>query len=132
VRDLALLEPVVVRAGERRAEVRARLGDIDELAYALLVDGDERPLGWIDEGDLAGDGAIDPAAATPGAPTVEPETTLRDALSAMLGSSVQLGVVVDERERVIGLISVEAISEALRAPVRGADGVLREVGGSTS
>jgi hypothetical protein len=41
-------------------------------------------------------------------------------------------VVVDERERVIGLISVEAISEALRAPVRGADGVLREVGGSTS
>jgi osmoprotectant transport system ATP-binding protein len=132
VRDLTLLEPVVVRAGERRAEVRARLGGIDELSYALLVDGEDRPLGWIDEGDLAGDGAIDPGAATPGAPTVEPETTLRDALSAMLGSSVQLGVVVDERERVIGLVSVEAISDALRAPVRGADGVLHEVGGSPS
>ena len=54
-----------------------------------------------------------------GAPTVQPETTLRDALSAMLGSSVQLGVVVDEREAVLGLVSVDAISEVLRAPVDG-------------
>ncbi len=52
----------------------------------------------------------------PGAPTVERETTLRDALSALLGSSVQLGVVVDERGRVIGVISVDAISETMRVP----------------
>jgi CBS domain containing-hemolysin-like protein len=51
--------------------------------------------------------------ATPGSPTVQPETTLRDALSVMLSSSVQLGVVVDERERVLGLISVDAISATL-------------------
>ena len=80
--------------------------------YVLLVDEQDRPLGWIDRHDLAGDGPIDPGAATPGAPTVEPETTLRDALSAMLGSSVQLGVVVDARERVLGLVSVDAIGEA--------------------
>ena len=54
----------------------------------------------------------------PGAPTVEPETTLRDALSTLLGSGVQLGVVVDARQRVIGLVSVEAIGERLREPVR--------------
>jgi CBS domain-containing protein len=53
----------------------------------------------------------------PGAPTVQPETTLRDALSAMLLSSVQLGVVVDDRERVLGVISVDAISDALRGQV---------------
>jgi osmoprotectant transport system ATP-binding protein len=96
--------------------------------HVLLVDGQERPLGWIDEHDLAGSGPIDADAATPGAPTVQPETTLRDALSALLGSSVQLGVVVDERDRVIGLVSVDAIGERLREPVRGADGTLREVG----
>jgi CBS domain containing-hemolysin-like protein len=45
---------------------------------------------------------------------VQPETTLRDALSAMLGSSVQLGVVVDERDAVLGLISVDAVGGALR------------------
>jgi osmoprotectant transport system ATP-binding protein len=117
VRDLEMLEPVIVRTGERRRDAQARLQATDGLTYALLVDAGDRPLGWIDETDLVGDGTIDPEAATPGAPTVEPETTLRDALSAMLGSSVQLGVVVDERDRVLGLVSVDAIGEALRSPV---------------
>jgi osmoprotectant transport system ATP-binding protein len=128
VRDLDLLEAVTVTAGEDRADVRARLDRSDELVYALLVDAERRPLGWIDQGDLRGDGPIDPGAATPGAPTVEPETTLRDALSTLLGSSVQLGVVVDERGRVLGLVSVDAIGDRLRAPVRGADGRMHEVG----
>ena len=128
VGDLELIEAVPVRAGEERRDVRARLDRVEELEYALLVDDDDRPLGWIDQADLTGDGPIDADAATPGAPTVERETTLRDALSALLGSSVQLGVVVDERERVLGLVSVDAIGERLRAPVRSADGTLHPVG----
>jgi osmoprotectant transport system ATP-binding protein len=116
VRDLTLTEPVIVHAGEQRSQVRHRL-DGAEIDFALLVDDGERPLGWIDAGDLRGEGAVSADAATPGAPTVQPETTLRDALSAMLGSSVQHGVVVDERERVQGLISVDAISAVLREPV---------------
>ena len=115
VRDLAPIEPVTVRAGEDREEARRRLAGIAELSYALLLDERNRPLGWIDKTDLAGSGPIDPSAATPGAPTVQPETTLRDALSAMLDSSVQLGVVVDENDAVLGLISVDAISDTLRA-----------------
>jgi len=132
VRDLELLEPVIVSAGEDRSDVRRRLDRVDRLEFALLVDAERRPLGWIDAGDLAGSGPIDAGAATPGAPTVQPETTLRDALSALLGSSVQLGVVVDERERVLGLVSVDAIGERMRAPVRAADGGLREVGGDAA
>jgi osmoprotectant transport system ATP-binding protein len=128
VRDLDTIEPVIVRAGEDRVLVRKRLDRSEELTYALLVDAEDRPLGWIDHHDLAGSGPIDAEAATPGAPTVQPETTLRDALSALLGSSVQLGVVVDERERVLGLVSVDAIGDRLRAPVRGADGESRAVG----
>ena len=120
VGDLAPIEPVIVHAGEDRAAVRQRLDRSDELEYALLVDDDGRPLGWIDQHDLRGSGPIDPSAATPGAPTVERESTLRDALSIMLTSSVQLGVVVDGRERVVGLVSVDAIGEALRAPVASA------------
>jgi osmoprotectant transport system ATP-binding protein len=128
VGDLELIEAVPVRAGEDRADVRRRLDRVEELDYALLVDDGDRPLGWIDRADLAGDGPIRADAATPGAPTVERETTLRDALSALLGSSVQLGVVVDEQERVLGLVSVDAIGERLRTPVRSADGRLHEVG----
>ncbi len=117
VQDVPLIEPVIVQAGELRAEARKRLGGMGDLRYALLVDARRRPLGWIDRRDLAGDGTVDPAAATPGAPTLERESTLRDALSAMLTSSVQLGVVVDERDAVIGLISVDSIGEVLRAPL---------------
>ena len=120
VAELDPIEPVIVHAGEERAEVRRRLDRVEELTYALLVDAENRPLGWIDQHDLAGDGPIDPDAAMPGAPTVQPETTLRDALSVLLGSSVQLGVVVDDRERVLGLVSVDAIGERLRAPVQAA------------
>jgi osmoprotectant transport system ATP-binding protein len=113
VRDLPLSQPVIVRPGETRAEARNRMA-ADSVGYALLVDGADEPLGWIDERDLAGDDPIDPESAMPGAPTVQRETTLRDALSAMLLSSVQLGVVVDDRERVIGVVRVDDISEALR------------------
>jgi osmoprotectant transport system ATP-binding protein len=126
VRDLPLLEPVTVRAGERRAEVRRRLA-ASSAAYALLVDVADRPLGWIDQTDLAGDGTVGADQATPGAPLLSPESTLRDALSVMLGSSVQLGVVVDERDRVIGLLSVDAISERIQAPVGRRDDRLRAV-----
>jgi osmoprotectant transport system ATP-binding protein len=129
VRDLDLLEPVIVRAGEDRAEVRRRLdGMAGPLGHALLVDDEDRPLGWIDAHDLAESGPIDPDSATPGAPTVQAETTLRDALSMLLGSSVQLGVVVDRRERAIGLVSVDAIGERLREPVRSATGEMLRVG----
>jgi osmoprotectant transport system ATP-binding protein len=114
VRDLELLPAVTVRAGEDRADARHRLTGVDGVDYALLVDAANRPLGWIDAHDLAGEGPIDADAASPGAPTLQPETTLRDALSALLGSSVQLGVVVDGREAVLGLVSVDAIGEVLR------------------
>jgi osmoprotectant transport system ATP-binding protein len=119
VRDLELAEALTVRAGEDRSAARRRLAGSDgPAAYALLVDDARRPLGWIDQHDLAGDGPLTADDATPGAPTVQPETTLRDALSAMLGSSVQLGVVVDQHDAVLGLISVDAVSEAVRAPVQ--------------
>jgi CBS domain-containing protein len=81
-----------------------------------VLDEQDRPLGWIGRSDLDGDSAVGADDAVPGSPTLEPESTLRDALSVMLGSSVQLGVVVDDDERVLGVISVDAISDVLRAP----------------
>jgi osmoprotectant transport system ATP-binding protein len=115
VRDLELGKPITGRAGEPRGDLRRRL---EEAAadFMLLLDEKDRPLGWIDRGDLSGDGAVSVDDAVPGSPTLEPESTLRDALSVMLGSSVQLGVVVDDEERVLGVISVDAISEVLRTP----------------
>jgi osmoprotectant transport system ATP-binding protein len=114
VRDLPIQPAATVRAGASRAECRRRLAQSDGVEYVLLVDDAQRPLGWIHRRDLDGDGPVPAEIAMPGAPTLQPESTLRDALSTMLDSSVQLGVVVDERGAVIGLISVDAISEHLR------------------
>jgi osmoprotectant transport system ATP-binding protein len=113
VRDLELIKPVIVRAGADRTDAGSDLR-ASQVDYALLVDDAGRPLGWIRASDLDGQGPIDPERAVPGASLIEPETTLRDALSAMLVSSVQLGVVVDERERVLGLVSVDQISDVLQ------------------
>ncbi len=115
VRDLPLAQPITARTGESRADLLRRL-EAAGTHYALLLDGDDRPIGWLGRRDLSRDGTVAEEDATPGSPLLQPESTLRDALSAMLGSSVQLGVVVDEAERVIGVISVDAISDVIRAP----------------
>jgi osmoprotectant transport system ATP-binding protein len=116
VRDLPLMQPALVHAGEPLGELRERLRTA-EVDYALLVDDRNRPLGWVDGDHLAGDGTLPADLATPGAPLLEPESTLRDALSTMLVSSVQLGAVVDDRDAVIGLVSVDQIAEILRRPM---------------
>jgi osmoprotectant transport system ATP-binding protein len=116
VRDLELGKPVTARPGESRTDLRRRL-DEEAVDFVLLLDERDRPLGWINRGDLSGEAAVTVDDAIPGSPTLEPESTLRDALSVMLGSSVQLGVVVDDDERVLGVVSVDAISDVLRAPV---------------
>ena len=115
VRDLPLGTPLTTRAGAAPGELRRRL-DNAGTDYALMIDIQDRPVGWIGRHDLRGDAPLTADDATPGSPTVQPETTLRDALSVMLGSSVQLGVVVDEADRVLGVISVDGISEVLRTP----------------
>ncbi len=125
VRDLALREPVLAHVGGSRAELRRRLEQAP-MSYALLVDDANRPLGWLDSDDLGAlsgatraseaDGVLTADMATPGSDLVEPETTLRDALSVMLASSVQLGVVVDHQGAVLGAISVDQISSLLQQP----------------
>jgi osmoprotectant transport system ATP-binding protein len=118
VRDLPLGKLTTARTGEARGDLRRRLEEAGA-DFALLLDASDRPIGWIGRGDLGRDGSVTAEDATPGSPTLQPESTLRDALSAMLGSSVQLGVVVDEDDRVLGVISVDAISDVLRAPAGG-------------
>ena len=89
------------RPPRRILEALTRMqGSLD--GHGLVVDEADRPIGWIDTNDVRSDQPVAEEMATPGSPTLQPETTLRDALSAMLLSSVQLGVVVDGRDRVLG------------------------------
>jgi osmoprotectant transport system ATP-binding protein len=112
VRDLPLQAPVTVTVGEPLAAARRRLPV--GIAWALVTDDRRHALGWVDAARLAGDGTVRAEMAVPGSALLQPESTLRDALSAMLASSVQLGVVVDARDELLGVISVAAISDTLQ------------------
>jgi osmoprotectant transport system ATP-binding protein len=112
VGDLPLEAVVTVTVGEPLAAARSRLAT--ETSWAVVTDADRHPIGWVSGHDLAGEGTVSAELAEAGSVLLQPESTLRDALSAMLASSVQLGVVVDEHDELLGVVSVGAISATLR------------------
>ncbi len=112
VGDLRLDPAVRVRLGGPAGEARVRAA-ADRFGYVLLVDADDRPLGWIATSDLPADGGVPAGLARPLSPLVEPETTVKDALSMLLDADVQAGIVVDARQRVLGLVTVDAITSLI-------------------
>jgi osmoprotectant transport system ATP-binding protein len=116
IRDLELEHPPTVTAGADVAEVK-RVIDESDNPYVLMVDDQGRPVGWLWHKDLSRGGPVGPERATSPEPLLDPDSTLRDALSAMLGSAVQDGVVVDRDDRLLGTVSVEAIAATLRQAV---------------
>ncbi|MBA2504944.1 MAG: ABC transporter ATP-binding protein [Thermoleophilaceae bacterium] len=111
VRDIDLWTAAQAKAGESVVDARRRIADAD-LDYLLLVDDDGRPLGWTWGGDLEGDTVPDKPK-TPAEPIVELDSVLRDALAEVLTSESRYAPVVDGQGRVKGVLSIEAISQAL-------------------
>jgi osmoprotectant transport system ATP-binding protein len=113
VRDVDLWEAPLVRLGEPAAAVRGKLHN-SEVPYALLVDDEGRPLGWLSDRALAGERITDELRSRP-QPIIETDDVLRDALSHLLAEEAQYGPVVDERGAVAGVLSIEILSHALKA-----------------
>jgi osmoprotectant transport system ATP-binding protein len=111
VADVDLWEAPLAFVGQDTAEVRAKL-DGAEVPWALLVDSDRRPLGWLSERDLA-------AGTVPRQPDMSPEPildrddVLRDALSDVLRSQAHYAPVVDARGATVGVLSLAIISDFL-------------------
>jgi osmoprotectant transport system ATP-binding protein len=115
VRDVQLRPATVVRAGDEVAEARRRAA-ADRFGYLLLVDAADHPVGWIEGSDLPETGRVEAAMAVPMSPLLEPETTLKDALSMLLGADVRAGIAVDAGGRLLGLLTMDDIAGALEAP----------------
>ena len=111
VGDVGLWRAPLVRAGQPTAEARTAI-DASEVPYGLLVDDAGRPAGWLDERALA----LEHVPAVAGSPvvTIEPEDTLRDALSHLLQEGVHFGVVVDPGGAIVGVLSISLIEDLLR------------------
>jgi len=113
VSDVPLQPAVTARPGSEAADARRRALD-DPLRYLLVVDAQNRPLGWVAHGDIPADGVITEEMANPVSPTVNKRTTLKDALSMMLDADVQTGIVVDRNGAVQGLLTIDAVADKMR------------------
>ena len=121
VRDIDLWKAATVRVGEPVAEAKAKLADSD-INMTLLVDDDQRPLGWLADAALRGE-RVEKRLRSTAEPTVELDDILRDALSDLLASDSRYGAVVDGRGHVAGVLSVEVIGNFLQeAPVEARSG----------
>ncbi|HVV91353.1 MAG TPA: ABC transporter ATP-binding protein, partial [Solirubrobacterales bacterium] len=116
VGDINLWKAPLARAGQPTSEVRAQLAAPDvEVPYALLVDDRERPRGWLTERDLAGD-TIPTTADAPLGPVLETRDVMRDALADLLQGESMYAPVIDHDGGIVGILSVEIISEFLASP----------------
>jgi osmoprotectant transport system ATP-binding protein len=116
VSDINLWEAPLAHVGQATAEVRAKLDAADvEVPFPLLVDGERRPLGWLSERDLGAD-VVPGRPDSPLGPVLELDDVMRDALADLLQHETQYAPVVDRRGKIIGVLSVEIISEFLASP----------------
>ncbi len=117
VNDLELAAAVTARVGDDAADARRRTL-ADPFHYLLLLDADDRPLGWVDERRIPADGRLDAALVETTSPLLDRRTTLKDALSMLLDGDVQAGVVVDRRGTYRGIVNVEQIAAYMRDTAR--------------
>jgi osmoprotectant transport system ATP-binding protein len=115
VRDIELWGAPLASPGQPTAAVRSKLAGA-EVPYALLVDSERRPLGWLSERDLEAE-TVPQRADSPPEPLLDLDDVMRDALSDLLLAHTQYAPVIDPAGRVAGILSVEIISELLARPV---------------
>jgi osmoprotectant transport system ATP-binding protein len=113
VGDLTLRPAVTGRVGSDVAEARRRAW-ADSFPYLLVVDDRDRPVGWLEEREMPRSGDLEATDLMPAAPIFVRHTTLKDALSMLLATDVQAGIVVDDAGAVSGLVTVEMIAERMR------------------
>jgi len=114
VGDIDLWNAPLAHIGQTTSEVRAKMPGA-EVPYALVIDPERRPVGWLSDEDLARDTV--PAKPDTGPdPVLDLDDVMRDALSDLLQAETRYAPVVDGEGRLAGVLSVEIVSEFLTSP----------------
>jgi osmoprotectant transport system ATP-binding protein len=114
VGDIDLWNAPLAHIGQTTSEVRAKMPGA-EVPYALVIDPERRPVGWLSDDDLARDTV--PAKPDTGPdPVLDLDDVMRDALSDLLQAETRYAPVVDGEGRLAGVLSVEIVSEFLTSP----------------
>ena len=112
VADVRLGEWALARAGEPPEALRARLADEPEHGTLLALDADGRPRAWLYADDV--ETADWERRGDPVGALIASDTTLHDALDAMLESSAGVAVVCGADGRYAGVVELETIMERVR------------------
>jgi osmoprotectant transport system ATP-binding protein len=117
VANLELLQPATCHPGDDATGARQATA-ASAFPYLLLVDHDDRPVGWINDREIPAGGPLTMDHAEPATPFLALQTTLKDALSLLLSADVLAGVVVDDHNRLLGVITLDQIAVFLREAAR--------------
>ena len=113
VADLALTPAPTVIASDHVEVVHSRLrgGDLEPVdGYLLMTDTTGRPQGWVTVARLGSGGRVADTAAVAAQPLLQPQTTVRDALSQMLDAGARCAAVVDRDGTVAGVVEIASIA----------------------
>ncbi|MBI2775812.1 MAG: ATP-binding cassette domain-containing protein [Chloroflexi bacterium] len=113
VGELALRPATTAREGDEARPAAEALA-ADPLGYLLLLDADDRPIGWVGRREMPATGTLTRALASPTSPFLDRRTTLKDALAMLVDAEVQAGIVVDRRGAFRGTITAEDITAFAR------------------
>ena len=114
VGDIDLWKAPLCQAGDPTEPVKEAVRRA-EVPHAVLVDSEQRPMGWLSNRDLEGERVPEVPDSKPN-PVLEARWTLRDGLANLLANGSQYAVVVDDNGRLQGVLSVEIISDFLASP----------------
>ncbi len=119
-RDVMKPPPLKVNKGQDPREVKRQLDGLG-LGWGMLVDEKDRFLGWVLVEDL--EQAQDLMEVyEPVAVSAAPATPLNEAISLMFSSALGNLAVLDEEEKLLGVLSFDDIREVLRQQEGGAPG----------
>jgi osmoprotectant transport system ATP-binding protein len=125
VRDIELHDWPTVTEDAGHDEIRRLLQETGKSAV-LVLDGQRRPLKWVNNEHLAraGDQRLREIG-LPADAVVEPHATLSDTLNEMLTARYSLAIVVDSSRAYLGIVDIETINEAVRSMREAEHGRLR-------
>lgn len=110
-KDVMQEPPLTIKVGEDPMKVKARM-ESENLRWSMLTEDGGHFLGWITSDDLRESKSIRDVI-TPPTVTAVPDTPLNEALSMMLNSAIGTLAILDEYERLVGVLSFQIIRDVL-------------------
>jgi len=118
VKDVMTGSPLTADIGEKVDKVRSRLEKVGVDSIAV-INADRKFLGWASaEAMKTGRGKIVKDVMSPSSTTSDVNAVLNEALSLMLGSGFKILPIVDGDDRLKGILTFDAIQEALHEAVK--------------